>query len=193
MVVTGARMQKAKKIINVIVTVFVCLIVLLAVLLVGVRVVGLSPYTVLSGSMEPNYHVGSIVYVKEVNAKDILVDDVITYVIEGGTIVTHRVVEKVVEDNIIYFRTKGDANNTKDEAKIYPDNILGKVVGTVPLIGYVAFFIQNPPGSIIAIAFCICLIIVAFLPDLLDKLIPDGKAKDENELKKDKIDSDSAN
>ena len=38
-------------------TAFVAAVVLLAVLLAGVRLVGLTPYTVLSGSMEPTYHV----------------------------------------------------------------------------------------------------------------------------------------
>ena len=55
--------MKFKKIWNVVSTVLVAAVVLLAVLLVGVRLFGLQVYTVLSGSMEPAYPVGSLIYV----------------------------------------------------------------------------------------------------------------------------------
>ena len=58
--------QFFKKVWNVVSSILVSLAVLLAVLLVGVRLVGLRPYTVLSGSMEPTYHTGSLIYVKKV-------------------------------------------------------------------------------------------------------------------------------
>ena len=45
-----------RKIWNVVYSVIVAVVVLLAVAFVGVRVVGLQPFTVLSGSMEPTYH-----------------------------------------------------------------------------------------------------------------------------------------
>ena len=54
-----------KKLWNMITTVLVALVVILAILLVGVRVIGLTPYVVLSGSMEPTYHTGSLIYVKK--------------------------------------------------------------------------------------------------------------------------------
>ena len=44
---------------NVISSILVALVVLLALLLVGARLFGLQVYTVLSGSMEPTYHTGS--------------------------------------------------------------------------------------------------------------------------------------
>lgn len=56
--------KSLKKIWNVISTILVALVVLLALLLVGARVVGLQVFTVLSGSMEPTYHTGSLIYVK---------------------------------------------------------------------------------------------------------------------------------
>ena len=60
-------MQGLKKVWNFITTIIVVLVVILAILLVGVRVVGFDVYTVLSGSMEPTYHVGSLIYVKDVD------------------------------------------------------------------------------------------------------------------------------
>lgn len=56
----------AKKLLQIISTILVALVVLLAVALVGVRLAGIRTFTVLSGSMEPTYHVGSLIYVKKV-------------------------------------------------------------------------------------------------------------------------------
>ena len=64
-------MKMFRKIWNVVYSVIVAVVVLLAVAFVGVRVVGLQPFTVLSGSMEPTYHTGSLIYVKSVNRKKI--------------------------------------------------------------------------------------------------------------------------
>ena len=60
-----------KKILNVISTILVAIVVVLALLLVGARFIGLNVYTVLSGSMEPTYHVGSLIYVKDVDTDEL--------------------------------------------------------------------------------------------------------------------------
>lgn len=59
--------HKVKKVWDIVSSVLVGLVVLLAVLLVGARLVGLQVFTVLSGSMEPTYHTGSLIYVKKVD------------------------------------------------------------------------------------------------------------------------------
>ena len=87
-------MKVFRRIWSVITTIVVILIVFLAIALVGVRVFGLTPYTVLSGSMEPTYHVGSLIYVKEVEPSEVEVGDPITFVVNEDLLVaTHRVVE----------------------------------------------------------------------------------------------------
>ena len=87
-------MKAFRRIWSVITTIVVILIVFLAIALVGVRVFGLTPYTVLSGSMEPTYHVGSLIYVKEVEPSEVEVGDPITFVVNEDLLVaTHRVVE----------------------------------------------------------------------------------------------------
>ena len=162
-----------KKIFGIISTVIMALVIVFAFLLVGVRIFGLTPYTVLSGSMEPNYRVGSLIYVKQVNTDDLRVDDPITYVIEGGTVVTHRIIEVIRDENdptSLSFRTKGDNNDTPDGEPVSAKNVLGMPVFTIPLIGYVAVFVQNPPGSYFVIGILAALLILAFMPDLLNKL-----------------------
>lgn len=149
--------------------VLVAVVVLLAVALVGVRVVGLKPYVVLSGSMEPSYHVGSLIYVKSVDYKELQVGDPITYMLNEDTVVTHRIIEVLVDEEdpetIRYF-TKGDANDVPDGTSVHYKNIIGIPVFSLPYLGYVSNYVQNPPGTYIALTAAAILIMLVFLPDL---------------------------
>lgn len=160
-----------KKICSVLSTVLVIVAVLLAVALVGVRVVGYTPYTILSGSMEPTYHVGSLIYVKKVDTSTLEAGDPITFALSEDTIATHRIVEVVPDEedaSVIRFRTKGDANETVDGALVHYKNVLGKPVFTIPYLGYVADYIQHPPGMYTAIAAGVILLLLVFVPDMFD-------------------------
>ena len=87
-------MRAFRKIWNTLSTTLVILMVVLAVLLVGVRLVGLTPYAVLSGSMEPTYHVGSLIYVRHVDPANVTVGMPLTFVVDENLLVaTHRVVQ----------------------------------------------------------------------------------------------------
>lgn len=163
----------AKKVWNIFTTVIVVLVVIFAVLLIGVRLFGVQVYSVISGSMEPEYPVGSLIYVKEVDPSEIEVNDVITYVLPSETPSTHRVV-RIDEENQLFY-TKGDANETEDGAPVHFKNLIGTPVFKIPYLGYVAYYIQHPPGMYIAIATGAVLLILVFLPDLFKK----DKKKDE--------------
>ena len=172
-------MQKMKKIWDIITTVLVGIIVLLAVLLVGARVIGLQVFTVLSGSMEPAYHTGSLIYVKEVDAFDLEAGVVITFMLNEDTVATHRIVEVVPDEtdsSVIRFRTKGDANNVEDGSLVHYKNVIGTPVFTIPYLGYVASYIQKPPGMYVAVAVGAFILMLSFIPDLF--------AKDEEEKDK---------
>ena len=162
--------RKAKKVWNIFTTALVVIVVLLALTLVGVRLVGFQVYTVLSGSMEPTYHTGSLIYVKDADPQDLESGDVITFMLDEDTIATHRIVEVVPDEEdpaTLRFRTKGDANDHEDGSLVHYKNIIGTPVFTIPYLGYVASFIQNPPGLYIAIAFAVVLVLMVFLPDLI--------------------------
>ena len=151
-------------------TIILVIVVILALLLAGARLVGLQVYTVLSGSMEPTYHVGSIIYVKEVDPATLKVGDPISFLISEKTVATHRIIEVLPDEsdpNVIRFRTKGDNNDIEDTNPVHSNNVLGKVVGTIPLLGYVSNFVQNPPGTYIALAAMAILILAVFVPDII--------------------------
>lgn len=163
--------RKLKKIWDVIGTVIVVLIVILAVALVGVRLVGIKTYAVTSGSMEPAYPTGSLLYVKSINADELKVGDAITFMLDEGTVATHRIIEIVPDEedsSVLRFRTQGDANDTPDGTLVHYKNIIGKPVFAIPYLGYFAHFVQNPPGLYLAIGIAVILIVLVFLPGLFD-------------------------
>lgn len=86
-------MKAFRKIWNWIGTLLVIAMVALAILLVGVRAIRLTPFAVLSGSMEPTYHVGALIYVKPIDPADVEVGMPLTFVVDESLLVaTHRVV-----------------------------------------------------------------------------------------------------
>lgn len=175
-----------KKILNVISTILVVIVVVLALLLVGARFIGLNVYTVLSGSMEPTYHVGSLIYVKDVDTDELKAGDVITYMLDEDTIVTHRIVDVIPDEtdpSIIRFQTKGDANDSVDGSLVHYKNVIGTPVFSIPKLGYLANYIQKPPGRYIAISAGAIILLLVFLPDLFsdDDKSEKKKKKQNNE------------
>ena len=166
----NSRMRgKLKTVWNGVTTVIAALAVLLAVTLVGVRLAGLKPFTVLSGSMEPACPVGSLIFVKNVDYRQLQAGDVITFLVDEGPVATHRIVEVVADEtdpSILRYRTKGDANDFEDGSPVHYKNIIGKLIFVIPYLGYAANYIQNPPGMYIAIAAGALLTLLALLPDL---------------------------
>ena len=157
------------KVWNAVTTVLVVAVVILALLLVGVRLFGLQVFMVLSGSMEPTFETGSLIYVKEVDPYELQPRDVITYMLDEDTVATHRIVGIVVDEEdptVIRFRTKGDANDAEDAMLVHYKNVLGTPVFTIPKLGYVSNYIQNPPGTYITISGAAVLLLLVFIPDL---------------------------
>jgi signal peptidase len=174
-------LKTIKKVWNFITGLLVTVLIILALLLAGVRLIGFQVFTVLSGSMEPTYHTGSLIYVKDVDYRDLGEGDVITFMLSEDTIATHRIVGVVPDEedpSVIRYRTKGDANDAEDGSLVHYKNVVGSPVFTIPQLGYLANYIQNPPGTYIAMSGGAILMILVFLPDLL--------GSDDQEKKKEK-------
>ena len=165
-------MASLKKLWSVLSTLIVIAVVALAILLAGVRIVGLTPYVVLSGSMEPNYHTGSLIYDKKVDPFTLKEGDVITFMVSEDTLATHRIVGVVPDEDepgTIRFRTKGDANDSEDGTLVHYKNVVGTPVFTIPYLGYFSNWITHAPGKYIAITAAVVFLILLFLPDMLKK------------------------
>ena len=102
---------------------------------------GIRPYVVYSGSMEPGIRTGAVVY----------------------TVVTHR----VTENRNGICTTKGDANKTADPVSVKESQIIGRVVFSLPYLGYVIHFLRTRiPFTVVVIAACLAVIAdLAYTPN----------------------------
>ena len=143
-------MNILKKIINVIVT----LIIVLGGVFLFLYFIGIVPYVVLSGSMEPTIQTGSICFVnKNIKFSNIKEKDIIAFKLNNGTLVTHRAIK--IDNKEI--KTKGDHNKKADEIPVSKNNYVGKNILSIPKIGYLIIAFQSPKGIIILIT---CIIIL---------------------------------
>ena len=175
-----------KTIWNAVTWVIVAAAVLLAVLLVGARLVGLRTFTVLSGSMEPTYHTGSLIYVKKVDAANLSEGTVITFMLDEDTVATHRIVGVVPDEDepgVVRYRTKGDANEVEDGSLVHYKNVIGTPVFSIPKLGYVANYIQHPPGTYVTISVGAMVLLLMFLPELIGVLTADNEKEEAKEKK----------
>lgn len=127
---------------------------------------------VQSGSMEPAIKTGSVVITKP--AAEYNVGNIITFTLPQSPKrpITHRINEIKTEANAISYITKGDANNGPDQEEIKKENIIGKVLLSVPYLGYAVDVAKNPYGFIAII----------IIPALI--IIYDEIKKIRNEVKK---------
>lgn len=158
-----------KKIFNAIIDVIVIFIMVLSVFIVvlsltskssGVpNIFGIAPLSVQTASMEDTINVGDLIFCSLTeNDNEFQKGDIVTFPIElnGEKVLnTHRIVEVVEDDNIIYYRTQGDNEETNPE----PDKdlqtsstIVAKYTGTkIPGLGNVLSFIRTQLGFFLCI------------------------------------------
>lgn len=145
--------------------------VVLAFFISGIRVFGFQVFGVLSGSMEPTYPTGSLIYVKPAEQNELRVNDIITFSLSPNVIATHRIVELVPDEanpSVVRYRTKGDANSVVDTDLVSYGSVIGKASFCVPLLGHFANYIQKPPGLYVALVVSVLLIGFVFLTDTLE-------------------------
>lgn len=103
---------------------------------------GITPRVVMSGSMEPEIRVGSLVYIsRQIPPEKIREQDIISYQLGEKMEVLHRVIVKNPKEKV--FRTKGDANVYADLGEVKYSDYRGKAVGVIPWLGYLVFYLQQ--------------------------------------------------
>lgn len=148
--------------------ILVAVAVLLVLVFIGVKVGFFNPkefprpYVVYSGSMEPAIKTGSVIL--SLPSKTYSQGDIVTYSTSGktGDLVTHRIEFKLYPggvDSEPLFLTSGDANKTFDQARIKEEDIVGKVVLSLPYLGYLVDFAKKPQGFILFVIVPVTIII----------------------------------
>ena len=145
---------------------------------------GVSPMIVLTDSMYPTIKSGDLVICKTAKAEDVKEGDIMSFFDpagNGSTVVTHRVVEVITnEDGSLSFRTRGDANNADDSELVPEKNVIGIYWKKIPGAGNVAMFMQTTQGLIICV---ICPIVLLVTYDIIRRrLYEKQQKKDTDEL-----------
>ena len=154
-----------KKIWNFITTAILIVMLILVACLYIPKFFGISPLIVLSGSMEPEYPIGSLLYVNQHNLDNIKIGDAITFYIDESTLVTHRVVG--IDESSCTYITKGDANEVNDGSPVSFDDVLGVPIMNIPKLGGVADWLSHKSGKIIYVTAIIVVTILMFMGDII--------------------------
>lgn len=159
-----------KKALNIAKTIFVWLMVALAVFMMIFTIVsvttfdradrnlfGYKTFIVLSDSMsKTDFNAGDIVFVREVDASSLKEGDIISYASQNshnfGETVTHKIrrLTSDAEGNP-GFVTYGTTTDTDDETVVTYPYVLGKYTGHLPKVGAFFQFLKTTPGYIVCI------------------------------------------
>ncbi|THE12331.1 signal peptidase I [Bacillus timonensis] len=139
-------------------------------------ILGYKVMTVLTGSMEPLLQPGDVIVVKPINFAKVKVNDVITYRNSQNTLVTHRVIELVDQEGEVFFQTKGDANNVKDDGLVAHQQLVGSLLFHIPKAGYIATFIKSPIGLILLVSVPLLSLTIGMIKKIM---AVDGQEKSE--------------
>jgi signal peptidase I len=126
---------------------------------------GFKPVVVYSGSMRPTLGVGSLAVDRVIPAGKVHVGDLITFndPYTRGRLVTHRVVQIVPTQHGLAYRTKGDANPTRDPWAIRLNDKVGSVAFDVPLAGYVLWYAHTREVRALLLFFSAVFVLTAVL------------------------------
>ena len=154
------------KVTKVIFNIVTTIIIAVGLLFVLLFCIGIQPYVVESGSMEPEIKTGSVCFVnKHAKYEDVQIGDIIAFKLESGEFATHRVCG-ITEEGIF---TKGDANRGEDDNITTKETFIGKTLISIPKVGIIIKVIQSPSGKIILGTIIIVLLIAAVLMGTPDK------------------------
>ena len=155
-------MNKFIRITKALLNAIMTIILIVGILFIFLYIIGIEPFIVRSGSMEPAIQTGSLSFInKHIKYENIKENDVIAYVATTGDKVTHRAI-KITEEGI---ETKGDSNDNSDGISTTKNNYIGKNVFSIPKLGYFVVTIQTTRGRVILITFIIVLLLAGFLYD----------------------------
>jgi len=158
-------------------------------------------FTIISPSMEPGIKVYDVIVNTRVDSEnDINTGDVITFISTGGINpgmrVTHRIIETLVIDGKVMYRTQGDNNATPDSTLVPIENVKGRTFMKIPQLGRLQFFLASRGGWFFAILLPAMGIIIYNILKVfklvgvkkkIDKIAEEDNKIDKEKIEKEKI------
>ena len=165
------------KITKFIINLITSIIILFGIAFIILFAVGIQPFVVETGSMEPAIETKSVCFInKKIPYEDVKVGDIIAFRISDDACATHRVHE-ISEQGII---TKGDANANIDNVITTKETYMGKNVVSIPKVGNFIKVLQSTRGKIIMGT----IVIVLFVAGIMLGTPSEKSKKDNEEVKK---------
>lgn len=149
-------------------------------------------FAVQTGSMEPAISKGSLIVVKP--ADKYQKGDIVTFktspeanIKNPRSLVTHRIVEeREVKGETVYV-TKGDANQSADMENWPQSAVLGKVIYSIPYLGYPAAYAKTPIGFLCLVVIPSSIIIYVELSGVFKYLAAVNKVKKKKDFERKEI------
>lgn len=133
-------------------------------------------HAVVSESMVPTLQVGDLLVVQGVvNASGINAapetGDIIVFrkPTDASEFIVHRAIDKIYRGESWFFKTKGDNNRGSDPWEVPENYVIGKVIGRVPLLGYLKIFMGGPWGIALFILLILILLFADYIPMLRER------------------------
>lgn len=139
-------------------------------------------YTPITGSMSPTLNIGDLLIVQGgITGESVYAangtGDIIVFRSPSslnGLPWVHRAINKIEANGKWYIETKGDANSNVDPFPVPEENIIGKVIFSIPMLGYVLNFLDDTTISIgsyvitLRVMLIIILVAVFFILEFTD-------------------------
>jgi signal peptidase I len=130
----------------------------LAALVIAAPLIGKQPFIIRSGSMAPTIDRGAIAVIAKDRLDALQPGDVVTFQVPNGATITHRVIRVAAVDGVTYLETKGDANAAPDPTVTPASWVIGRVVLSIPLAGYLLALPSTPLGVVAVASVVLCLL-----------------------------------
>jgi len=127
---------------------------------------------VRSSSMEPAMRAGSLAVMLPIDPGDVKVGDIIVFEPpwDPDVIVSHRVIALYHNEQLL-FDTKGDATEDSDPYYVPAENVHGKVVFSIPYLGYAASsavrYVRTWPGLVFLVCIPAAILIGSTIRDVM--------------------------
>lgn len=124
---------------------------------------GRSVVIITGRSMMPAIAIGSVVVEEPVATAGLRAGDVASFRLASGATVTHRVIRAAQLADGTSYETKGDANATSDPALLPSSAALGRVLFSIPWLGYLIWFLHLPSGILAVVSTALTLYVASLI------------------------------
>lgn len=149
---------------------------------------GIMPLNIQSESMEPTINKGDMIITKKTDFNKLKEKDIISYLSkeqDKTIIITHRIVEIVKENGIVYYITKGDNNKTNDDERVIESNFVGVYDNIkIPLLGSILTFLQSQIGFFTFIILPLFILFIYQLYKFINTIMEEKKKEMVEQIRK---------